>query len=63
VEGSRTSTKVTWTMQGPNLYVMRIMAIFMNMDRTMGKHFDAGLGNLKAVVEHGPSDKLIERSP
>ena len=63
LEGSRTSTKVTWTMQGPNLYVMRIMAVFVNMDRTMGKHFDAGLANLKALAEHGPSAKLMERSP
>jgi uncharacterized protein YndB with AHSA1/START domain len=49
-----TSTKVTWTMQGPNLYVMRIMGIFVNMDRTMGKHFEAGLANLKAVAEQEP---------
>jgi len=53
LEGSGTSTKVTWTMQGPNLFVMRIMGVFVNMDRTMGKHFEAGLANLKAVAEHG----------
>jgi uncharacterized protein YndB with AHSA1/START domain len=63
LEGSGTSTRVIWTMQGPNLYVMRIMGIFVNMDRTMGKHFEAGLANLKAVAEQGASDKLIERSP
>ena len=54
LESTGTSTKVTWTMQGPNLYVMRIMSIFVNMDRTMGKHFEAGLANLKAVAEQGP---------
>jgi uncharacterized protein YndB with AHSA1/START domain len=54
LEGTGTSTKVTWTMQGPNLYVMRIMGIFVNMDRTMGKHFENGLANLKAVAEQGP---------
>src|SRR3984885_16081879 len=53
LEGSGTSTKVTWTMQGPNLFVMRIMGVFVNMDRTMGKHFETGLANLKAVAEHG----------
>ena len=63
LEGAGTSTKVTWTMQGPNLYVMRIMGIFVNMDRTMGKHFETGLANLKAVAEHEPSDELMERSP
>jgi uncharacterized protein YndB with AHSA1/START domain len=49
-----TSTRVTWSMQGPNLYVMRIMGIFVNMDRTMGKHFEDGLANLKTVAEQRP---------
>jgi hypothetical protein len=40
-------------MQGPNLYVMRIMSIFLNMDRTMEKYFETGLAILKAVAEHG----------
>lgn len=46
------STRVTWTMNGPNLYAMRLMGIFVNMDRNMGKHFEAGLANLKEFVEH-----------
>jgi carbon monoxide dehydrogenase subunit G len=44
-------TKVTWTMQGKNLYVMKIMGIFVSMDRVMGKHFEAGLDNLKIAAE------------
>ncbi len=48
LEGTGTSTKVTWTMQGPNLFVMRIMGVFVNMDRTMGKHFETGLANLQS---------------
>jgi hypothetical protein len=51
LEPDGSSTKVTWTMQGPNLYVMKVMGIFMNMDRMMGKHFESGLSNLKAVAE------------
>jgi hypothetical protein len=47
-------TIVTWSMQGPNLYVMRVMGIFVNMDRMMGKHFEAGLANLKSAAEHEP---------
>ncbi len=49
-----TSTNVTWSMQGPNLYAMRLIGIFINMDRMMGKHFETGLANLKSVCEHGP---------
>jgi uncharacterized protein YndB with AHSA1/START domain len=44
-------TTVTWTMHGTNLYLMRIMSIFKNMDSVVGKHFERGLGNLKAVAE------------
>ena len=46
-----TTTKVTWTMQGTNVYVMKVMSIFTNMDRFMGKHFETGLTNLKAAAE------------
>ena len=45
------STRVTWTMRGSNLYFMKLMGIFVNMDRMMGKHFETGLQNLKAAAE------------
>ena len=44
-------TKVTWTMHGTNLYIMKIMSIFVNMDRIVGRHFESGLDNLKTVAE------------
>lgn len=55
LEGTGTSTKVTWTMHGPNLYLMRIMGVFVNMDRMMGKHFERGLDNLKTLAEKDPT--------
>jgi hypothetical protein len=30
---------------------MKIMHVFMNMDKMMGKDFEAGLANLKALAE------------
>jgi uncharacterized protein YndB with AHSA1/START domain len=51
LEPAASGTKVTWTMHGPNLYVMRLMGVFVNMDKMMGKHFEAGLRNLKNVSE------------
>jgi uncharacterized protein YndB with AHSA1/START domain len=51
LEPDGSSTKVIWTMQGPNLYVMKVMSVFVNMDRMMGRHFESGLRNLKAVAE------------
>lgn len=44
-------TTVTWTMEGQNLYLMKVMGLFVNMDRAMGKHFDDGLRNLKSAAE------------
>jgi len=51
LERSADSTKVTWTMRGTNLYAMKLMGLFVNMDRLMGKHFESGLENLKQVAE------------
>lgn len=45
------STTVTWTMQGTNLYVMKVMSVFTNMDKMAGKHFETGLANLKTAAE------------
>ena len=44
-------TTVTWTMQGPVPFVAKIMHVFMDMDRMVGKDFAAGLENMKAVAE------------
>lgn len=56
LEAEGNSTKVTWNMNGPNLFVMRLMSVFVNMDRMMGKHFEAGLANLKEIAEHGSDE-------
>jgi uncharacterized protein YndB with AHSA1/START domain len=52
LEPNGATTKVTWTMQGTNVYVMKLMSIFTNMDRFMGRHFENGLTNLKAAAEN-----------
>jgi carbon monoxide dehydrogenase subunit G len=51
LEPAGNATRVTWTMHGTNLYLMKVMGIFVNMDRVMGKHFEAGLHNLKTLAE------------
>lgn len=45
------STNVTWTMQGHNAYIGKLMSLFFNMDRMVGKDFETGLANLKAEAE------------
>ena len=44
-------TQVTWTAEGTNLYVMKVMELFVGIDGLMGKHFQAGLANLKKAAE------------
>jgi uncharacterized protein YndB with AHSA1/START domain len=45
------ATKVTWAMFGPMPYISKLMTMFFSMDSMVGKDFEAGLANLKAVAE------------
>ena len=45
------STNVVWAMQGPTPYFVKIVHVFMDMDKMVGKDFEAGLANLKAAAE------------
>ena len=45
------ATDVTWAMHGPTPYIAKIMHIFVSMDSMVGKQFETGLANLKALVE------------
>ena len=48
---SGNGTVVTWSWQGQNLYFMKVMGVFANMDKMMGSHFESGLRNLKMLAE------------
>ena len=45
------ATEVNWAMYGPAPFMHRVMQVFMNLDRMIGKDFEAGLANLKKAVE------------
>jgi uncharacterized protein YndB with AHSA1/START domain len=45
------STDVTWAMYGRSPFAAKVMGLVFNMDKTLGKQFDTGLANLKAVAE------------
>jgi hypothetical protein len=45
------STDVTWVMHGPQPYARKVLGTFLNMDRLIGKAFEEGLANLKAIAE------------
>ena len=44
-------TIVTWAMHGPSPYLSKLMGVVINMDTMIGKDFEAGLANLKALTE------------
>jgi hypothetical protein len=44
-------TTVTWDMSGPNNYLAKVMQVFMDMDKMIGKDFEKGLSDLKAQAE------------
>lgn len=45
------ATEVTWAMSGPSPYISKVIQVFCDMDAMIGKYFEEGLGNLKAVAE------------
>ena len=45
------STQLTWLMHGPTPFISKIMQVFVSMDSMIGKDFEAGLANLKALSE------------
>ena len=51
LEAKGDSTQITWTMAGPTPFFGKIIHVFMDMDRMVGKDFEAGLANLGAVAE------------
>jgi uncharacterized protein YndB with AHSA1/START domain len=44
-------TRLTWSMRGTNVFLMKVMGVFVSPDRMMGAHFEKGLANLKALAE------------
>jgi len=48
-EGS--ATDVTWAMSGRQPLLAKVMTLFINCDKMVGRDFEEGLANLKAIAE------------
>jgi hypothetical protein len=44
-------TVVSWALHGPSPYLSKLMGLVFSMDTLIGKDFEAGLANLKALTE------------
>ncbi len=45
------ATNVHWVMHGPATFMSKVMGVFFNFDKMVGKDFEAGLANLKRLTE------------
>ena len=45
------STNVNWAMHGRQPFMFKVVKLFINMEKLVGKDFEAGLANLKAQTE------------
>jgi uncharacterized protein YndB with AHSA1/START domain len=48
---SGSGTELTWALHGPSPFLMKVIGVFMSMDKMAGKDFEKGLAKLKAQVE------------
>ena len=44
-------TQVPWSIQASNLYAMKLIGIFVNIESQFGQHMESGLNNLKRAAE------------
>ena len=54
-EREAAATNVIWVMQGPSSFMSRVMQVFMDFDKMIGRDFEAGLANLKTLTEIRPT--------
>src|SRR5262249_34052357 len=45
------ATSVNWVMPGSATFMAKVMQVFVSFDKMIGKDFEAGLANLKKLVE------------
>jgi hypothetical protein len=51
IRSSGAGSTVTWMMDGENNFVSKAFCVFMDMDKMVGKDFEAGLQNMKQLAE------------
>ena len=44
-------TQVVWAMDGRQVFFLKLMGVFMSMDKMVGKDYEKGLAAMKAVAE------------
>jgi hypothetical protein len=60
LEANGASTDVTWSMQGRQPYMAKLMSMFINCEKMVGGEFEQGLAKLKALAETQPAAVAAE---
>ena len=47
-------TELQWSMSGPSPFMSKLMGVFINIDKLVGKDFEKGLASLKQLAEQAP---------
>jgi len=45
------TTTVTWILEDHHSYFLKLMSVFINMDKMIGNDFETGLARLKSIAE------------
>ena len=45
------TTEVSWLMRGPQAFLPKLMGVFMDMDKMIGRDFEVGLQNLRQLAQ------------
>jgi hypothetical protein len=56
-------TAVTWSMNGKNNFMGKVMCLLMNMDKMIGDKYDEGLASMKKIVEAPPPSETRPAAP
>ncbi|HEU4417194.1 MAG TPA: SRPBCC family protein [Candidatus Angelobacter sp.] len=51
LEPAGPATRLTWTLDGENVFMLRAMTVFVSTERLMGGHLEKGLAALKVAAE------------
>jgi uncharacterized protein YndB with AHSA1/START domain len=57
--GAGDATDVTWSMTGERNFMFKLMGLFMSMDKMIGRDFEKGLADLKAVAEASAKSQAL----
>ncbi|NOK32823.1 polyketide cyclase [Corallococcus exercitus] len=56
-------TRVSWSMEGENTLLGKVMSLVVNMDTMLGKDFERGLANLDAAARSGAPSTTASAQP